>query len=425
MLSNVYLEAIKGLSERIVEAQRPIRVLDAIKWDDEVRDGFFASKFKELPAVDRAYYDGRPLGFEPEDKRHELHEIERDIVRQLGQLNPLTQVMRRICREYQTVVRMLEARGTRTFSDLSQELYGSSGDVFHAGDPTVADLGTMMEDTVMPLLRNRAMRAAKRTIPASDAVEMLNTRLSAAFPDAGIRVILSDGIVADAAAGTDYIKLRGDAMFNDEDIDALEVHEGWVHLGTSLNGIAQPYCTFLGKGPPSSTITQEGLAVLTEVLSLRSTPDRLAKLIRRVRAVTLAEQGADFVEVFNYLIEQDMEPDDAWVIAARAFRGSTPTGCPFTKDITYLKGFVLTYNFVNLAVSADCLDRVPFLFCGKVVLEDVRLLHDLAEEGIVAPPKYMPPIMRDTKGVVAWLSFSRFLSQLSFEKLQADYAPLL
>ena len=425
MLSNVYLEAIKGLSDRIVEAQRPIRVLDAIKWDDEVRDAFFKSKFKKLPPVDVDYYAGRPLSFDPEEKRHEFHEVERDIVRHLGQMNPLTKVMRRICREYQTVVHMLEARGKRGFADLSQELYGSSEDVFHAGDPTVADLGTMMEETIMPLLKNRAMRAAKRKIPAAEAVEILNARLTEAFPDAGIRVILSDGIVADAAAGTDYIKLREDAMFNDEDIDALEVHEGWVHLGTSLNGAAQPYCTFLGKGPPSSTITQEGLAVLTEVLSLRSTPDRLAKLIRRVRAATLAEQGADFIEVFNYLLEQDMEADDAWVIAARAFRGSTPTGRPFTKDIAYLKGFVLTYNFVSLAVAADCLDRVPFLFCGKVVLEDVRLLHDLAEEGVVVPPKYMPPILRDTKGLVAWLSFNRFLSQLSFEKLQTDYAPLL
>jgi len=425
MQSTEYLDTIKALSDRIVEAQRPIRILDAIKWDNSVRSAFFDSGCKTLPRVDADYYAASPLGFDPVEKRHEFHQIERDVTRRLGQLNPLTGVMRRICREYQTVVHMLEARGTRTFSDLSQELYGSSQDVFHAGDPTVADLGTMMEDTVIPLLAQASMQPPPRDVPAAQAVEILNERLTPVFPDAGLRVILSDGIVADAAAGTDYIKLRSDTYFSNEEIDALEVHEGWVHVGTSLNGQAQPYCTFLSKGPPSSTITQEGLAILTEILSLRSTPNRLAKLIGRVRAVTLAEAGADFMEVFRYLEEHGMTQEEAWSIASRAFRGSLPTGMPFTKDITYLKGFVLTYNFVRLAVARSRLDRIPFLFCGKVVLDDVRLLHDLADEGVVATPRYLPPIFQNAKGFVAWLSFSRFLSGLDFEKLEVDYAPLL
>jgi len=48
---------------------------------------------------------------------------------------------------------MLEARGTETFSDISQELYGSSQDVFHVGDPTIAELGSMMEATLTQLLQ--------------------------------------------------------------------------------------------------------------------------------------------------------------------------------------------------------------------------------------------------------------------------------
>ena len=177
-----YLETIKSLSDRIVDAQRPIRILDAIKWDKSVREKFFASGCKELPAIDAEYYQTLPLGFDPEDKRHEFHEIDRDIARRLGQLNPLTALMRRTCREYQTVVRMLEVRGCRSFSDLSQELYGSSQDVFHADDPTVADLGTMMESTIIPLLRQPSMQAAPRNIPAADAIEILNERLAPVFP---------------------------------------------------------------------------------------------------------------------------------------------------------------------------------------------------------------------------------------------------
>ena len=31
--------------------------------------------------------------------------------------------------------------------------------------------------------------------------------------------------------------------------------------------------------------------------------------------------------------------------ASRVFRGSTPDGMPFTKDLSYLRGFILIYNY--------------------------------------------------------------------------------
>ncbi len=145
-LNSKYLEAVRELSDRIVEAQRPIRILDSIKWGPEIRESFIQSGFRALPDVDREYYQRHNrLDFDPGAKRVELHELERDISRKLGQLNPLSAIMRRICREYETVVRLLEARGTPEFGLLSEDLYGSASDVFHAGDPTLADLGTVME----------------------------------------------------------------------------------------------------------------------------------------------------------------------------------------------------------------------------------------------------------------------------------------
>jgi len=47
-------------------------------------------------------------------------------------------------------------------------------------------------------------------------------------------------------------------------------------------------------------VTQEGLAVLMEILTFSSTPDRLMRLINRVRAITLAEEGADFMDIFSF-----------------------------------------------------------------------------------------------------------------------------
>lgn len=421
-----YLGVVRELSDRLVEAQRPIRILDSIKWETQTKTAFFASGFRSLPEIDAEFYRRcNPLDFDPALKRDEFSALERDISRRLGQLNPLSSTMRRLCREYGTVVRMLEARGTPDFCSISQELYGSASDVFHAGDPTLADLGTAMEGIVSNLLQNESMLEKPKDISAETAVEMLNNRLLAVFPGAGIRVLLNDQMTADAAAGSDYLKIRSDAMFNARDIDVLEAHEGWVHLGTTLNGMAQPWCTFLSKGPPSSTTTQEGLAVLTEILTLRSSPSRLYRLINRVRAVTLAEEGADFIEVFDYLRGNQLSADDAYSITFRVFRGSTPEGGPFTKDLAYMRGFVQTYNFMRLAMSEGKLESLLVLFCGKITLEDIKVYRQLMDDGVVAPPEFIPPHFEDLKGLASWMSFSRFISGLNFEQLHADYAALL
>ena len=172
--ASTYLIEVKALSDRIVKAQQPIRILDAIKWDDNIKQEFFKYKCRKLPAVTIDYYRNRSLGFEVAEKKQELHQIERDLVRKLGQLNPLSVIMRRICREYQDVVYMLEARGTPDFSSISQELYGSSQDVFHVGDPTIAKLGSMMESTLSQLLQLDYLFEEPKTISAKDAVVILN-----------------------------------------------------------------------------------------------------------------------------------------------------------------------------------------------------------------------------------------------------------
>ena len=48
-----YKEQIRQLAGRLVEAQRPIRIREAISWGDEVESRLAASHFKELPAVRR------------------------------------------------------------------------------------------------------------------------------------------------------------------------------------------------------------------------------------------------------------------------------------------------------------------------------------------------------------------------------------
>lgn len=423
--TEAYGQTVRVLSDRLVEIQKPIRILDAIKWDPTIQEAFFASGFKELPRVDKAYYANRALSFDSTMKKQELFELERDVNRQLGQFNSIGMILRRMCREYREVVEMLESRGTPAFSHLSQQLYGAAHDAFHAGDPTLADLGMLMTETLGQIDKSLLLQAEEKKITGEQAVEMLQQRLDVAFPGVGVRVVLSDGIVADAAAGSDYLKIRKEARFNDRDIRLLEIHEGWVHVGTTLNGQAQPYCTFLGKGPPSSTITQEGLAILMEIFAFASHPARLRRLTNRIRGVAMAEEGANFIEVFNFFREQGFSEHESYSNTQRVYRGSSADGGPFTKDITYSKGFVLVYNYVRLAVRKGLLDRVPLLFCGKTTLEDMRTIAQLVDEGIVVAPKYLPPQFADLNAVTAWMCYSNFLNRLNLKQIEADYASIL
>jgi uncharacterized protein (TIGR02421 family) len=417
---------VRGLSDRLVEAQRPIRILDAIKWDDDVERTFFEKEGRELPAVTRDYYLSRPLPFDPEQKFHELHGIERDIRRQLGEFNAPGQIMSRMCQEYAEVVRMLTHRGTRAFAEISERLYGSSSDSFHAGEPNLTDLGHMLSDILDQLSHDAIFGHEEPTLDARQTVDLLTERLASYFQDrATVRVQISDGIVADAAAGSDYIKIRGNARFTPREVRLLEVHEGWVHLGTTLNGASQPVCTFLSKGPPSATITQEGLAVITEIFAFASHPGRVRRLTNRIEGVALAESGANFLEVYRYFLEEGYRPRESYQHTMRIFRGSLPEGCgPFTKDLCYSKGFVMVYNYIRLAVSRGMVRRVPLLFCGKTNLADIKTLAQLVDEGLVVPPRFLPPQLADLHALSAWMCYSNFLKRLSSKRIEDDFAGL-
>jgi len=256
---------------------------------------------------------------------------------------------------------------------------------------------------------------------------MLSGRLKDYFGDhcAGVRVQVSDGIVADAAAGSDYIKIRSDAHFTAREVRLLEVHEGWVHLGTTLNGQNQPVCTFLSKGPPSSTVTQEGLAVISEIFAFASHPGRVRRLTNRIEGVAMAEAGANFLEVYRYFLQEGYDPHESYQHTMRIFRGSLPEGCgPFTKDLCYSKGFVLIYNYIRLAVSRGMVRRVPLLFCGKTNLADIKLLDQLVEEGLVEPPRFFPPPFADLQALTAWMCFANFLNRMSLQRVEDDFANL-
>lgn len=422
-----YQQVVYELSERIVAAQKPIRILDALKWDASVQEYFFRHKCKALPKINSNYYlEKNPLSFDPEKKKQEFHDIEHAIRRQLGQYSGVGSIMQRMCYEYGRVVDMLSARGTPNFTTVSQELYGSSADAFHVGAPNLKDLATLVSTTLSKIKDKVKTDADVPRYTSAETVDILRERLSVYFSDAeNFRVQLSDGIIADAAAGADRIKIHDGQKFSLREIRTFEIHEGWVHVGTTLNGLAQPICTFLSKGPPSSTVTQEGLAIITEIFTFSSYPGRVRRLTNRISAVNMAEDGANFFDVFEFCRDQGMDEEDSYQSTVRVFRGSTPDGGPYTKDLSYSKGFILIYNFMRLAVQRGLVKRIPLLFVGKTTLEDLHVLADLLEEGIIAPPKYMPPQFVDIAALSAWMVYSLFLNRLDLKRLALDFKGIL
>ena len=420
-----YKELVAQLAQRIVDAQRPIRVLQAIRWDNSVEEQFLKSRGKEMPKVGPDWYATVDLGFNPRDKAQEFEQIARDVDAELGETDALGNILTLTALEYRDTAYMLAARGTPRFYAYSRRLYGSPKDKFPDGIHTVRDLGHVMYEILTNVDDAALGTMYERNISAEDAAIDLNERFSRYFADAAVRVSVDDTIIADAAAGSDYVKVRSGARFSRRDIDILEAHEGWVHVATSLNGQAQTVARWLSKGPPRTTAVQEGLAALLEIFTFRTYPRRARRLNDRVLAVDKAEDGASFIDVFEWFRTEGYEEEECFHNTRRIFRGGAiEGGAPFTKDACYCKGIVLNYAFIHSAIQHNRADLLPYLFVGKVAHEDVPVLARRVTDGVVKPPRYLPPVFQDLNGLAIWMAYSAFFTRLGAEKISDHYGKL-
>lgn len=414
-----YKEKILEFSKALVQCQKPIRILDAVKWDQEKTNFFFKTQFKEIPKIDREYYSKQiPLGFDSDKKIEEFKDLRLRVEKSLGKSDPLGAIIYRNCKQYEDVVKMLKARGTKDFYKYSKNLFGSPKDFFRDGVTTVHQLGAVLGDILNALDGHEVGAKIEKDQTAEQVVSELNLRLAPYFKNDHVMAKLDDGILSDAAAGSDYIKIKRGTMFSRRDIDVFEVHEGWVHVGTTINGLRQSCAQFLAKGPPCTTAIQEGLAVTMEVMSFVSTPERTKRINRRLIVCEMAENGANILDIIEYFRNLGQSDIEAFKNAQRAFRGGlVEGGAPFTKDISYCKGFVNVYNFIRLCIRLGKPEYIPFLFCGKVTLEDIPVLYEKSLEGIVDKPLYLPKQFSDLNGLAVWMAFSNFLNLMNLNTI--------
>lgn len=173
------------------------------------------------------------------------------------------------------------------------------------------------------------------------------------------------------------IKIRRNARFSEKSLRALSEHEVGVHMLTTINSRLQPVKLFR-IGLPRNTLTQEGLAILSEYTSGNISIGRLKILALRVIAIDMMIKGKGFVRTFEYLMDTGlMNEEESFYLTSRIFRGGG-----FTKDYLYLTGFRDILKIYN--ENGDLRN----LLIGKTSVEFLDVINEMIDRGIFMPPTY-------------------------------------
>ncbi len=424
-LSARALEVLSGLGAEIQDAQRPVRILGTISWPASVRERFFAAGARELPEV--AYtprFDTRTVAERIEALAARARTLLAD-----EDAAPLGRLCAETCESYAMAARMLGAVGTRGFYHRSCELYGRPASASTDGRTTNLALAEHF-DEVIARYAGSALADEPEELDAAAAAAELERRLAGFFvglgPGETVRCEVVPGLAAKAASGSAGVRLRAGARFSLRELAQLEHHEGHVHVATTLNGRAQVALPLLASAAPRATRTQEGLAIFTELMSHTLDVGRLRALSGRTLAIKMAEDGADFLELYRWFLARGATESAAFESARRVVRGGLVSGgAPFTKDVVYLDGLMRVTSFLGVAMTRRHPELVAALFLGKLEVDDVPLLGRLLADGVLVPPRYLPAWARDLGFLASYMSWMAFLDPTAAEGARAHFETVL
>ena len=145
----------------------------------------------------------------------------------------------------------------------------------------------------------------------------------------------------------------------------------------------------------------------------------------RVEAIQMAIDGADFIEVYRFFLVISRLKTEAFENTRRIFRGCVMTGgAPFTKDIVYLDGLVRIHNFMRAVISRGRHDVLELLFAGKMDLDDMPIILEMKNEGMVTPPKYLPDWVMNKDYLVSYFALSIFIGEMDHQRTDGYYQSL-
>ena len=407
-------QRISSACEILYAAARQTRVLSHLGWSGRVREQFFKSGSKELPVVEYPEYDAEPVLNMLAEVRSKLQgsSIDRWLERQADALHNSAQ--------------MLLHTNTPTFFNYSRQLYGAPDDPLIDGTSTSLTLARDFDNTLVSLKDFDQSFLPEQDVSSEKMAASIEAAVEKLFGDDAPKVSVVEELSANALAGSERIRIRRDAQFNDKDIAQLIHHEAGIHVATSLNGKRQKQLPILGASHAGTTRTQEGLAVFAEFITGSMDLERLSRLADRTIAIKMAVDGADFLEVYRYFVERTGAELQAFENTRRVFRGGVLSGgAPFTKDIVYLDGLIRVHNFLRTLVAQGRPDCLLLLFCGKLDLEDIPVLCELSGMGLCQSPEYLPNWASDMRFLLSYLAYSSFLNTIDLKSVGAHYEQLL
>ncbi len=320
-----------------------------------------------------------PFEIDVKDKNKKIDELRNQLM--ISSIpTELKSVFLNRLKDYEKLIVMMNNFGTDLFYEHCVELYGSSQKLL-----SDRSLYYFIEEISSFCHANKSPEEYK----GETAHHYLRTKLEETFHPKDFEIKSSTSLLSDSSAGRRTLKLNPDKSYSKELLDIFLVHEGWVHLGTSLNGAAQIDNPWLSTWAPQTTHFQEGLAIVTELITGKMTKERWNKVVLRHLATALAEKGSSIKEVYSYLRHNQLNDLDALKLALRIFRGvPLEGGRAFTKELLYIHGMIQLLQHLKTQKA-----NLKSAWVGKISFDEHRVLLNNWE--LLNPQiKYFPEELR-------------------------------
>ena len=397
----------------LAETVKSVRILSALAWPREAETEFLDSWRQGKPTLP-------DVSLQPQDFSKEIEALE-SMQSKCDRGHPLDNLIFKTARSYTSAARMLGAIGTPAFTGHSIELYGKPDDRYRTQDFTAFDAAEFFLQKTDELMGSYVVPPSIADIPVEAFAERLQALIDNFFVDDKVEVVIDPSLPSKAVAGSSRIRLRAGTLFSELDLEQLLEHEAYIHAATMHNGKKQKNLSLLSLGAPRTTRTQEGIAVLAELMTLSLDIVRLRRIALRIKAIAMALEGADFIEVFKSFLEAGQTEEESYQSTVRCFRGGDVRGrVVFTKDTVYLKGLVEVYAFLATCIHENRPELASSLFAGRLTLGDVVELAPYFETGYLNGPFYVPRWAHDLRTLASAFACNTFFTRINMTDVKLE-----